>query len=67
MDLFTTSSIGTTLSEITASISSNIGAVLIIFGFIVGISIVASLINEATGTGYGHGEWRGPSGKNHKY
>jgi len=47
MDLFTTSSIGNTLSEITSSITANIGGVLIIFGFIVGLSIVMALIDGA--------------------
>lgn len=47
MELFTTTSIGNTLSEITASISANIGGILAIFGFIVGLSIVMALIDNA--------------------
>jgi len=47
MDLFTTSSIGNTLSEITSSITANIEGILIVFGFIVGLSIVMALIDGA--------------------
>jgi len=47
MDLFTTGSIGTTLSEITESISLNIEGILAVFAFIVGLSIVLALIDSA--------------------
>lgn len=45
MELFTLTDIGNTLSKITDSIGANIAGILIVFGTIVGVSIVAALID----------------------
>lgn len=47
MQLFTTSEIGNTLTEITSSITANIGGILVIFAFIVGLSITLAMIDLA--------------------
>jgi len=56
MDLFTTSAIGNTLSDITGTIGDNIAGILIVFGFIVGISIVAAMIDIQFSTFTYHGK-----------
>lgn len=55
MEIFTVPDIGTTLSKITSAIGDNIAGILIVFGTIVGLSIVLALIdmNFATFTYHG--------------
>lgn len=64
MQIFTGSSAADVISKIGSSIADNIGGILAIFGLIVGMSIVAALIDWATGANYT--TWRGPSGQSYK-
>lgn len=53
------------LAPITSAIANNIGGVLIVFATIVGLAIVAALIDWATGANYT--TWRSPStGRSYK-
>lgn len=68
MELFSPANIGLSLTPIIDSVQDNIGGILIVFAVIVGMSIAASLINEVTKTGLGHGSVYDPTtGKRTRY